>query len=459
MTVAPPIFVAGAGLPGGEARLMELAPVREAQVLVAGRKLLATLAHPTAEALPVGADVDGLLATLAERSARGLRVAVLCSGDPLFFGLGSRLLEHFGQERLHFAPAPGTLQAAAALCGLDVQSIRAVSLHGGRSRLPLLHALMDGGPVLALTDAASDPAGLAALLLERGFCGCTLHVLEELFLDAEGAPAARRRLRLSLQDAASRLRPSSADTAGQEEFSPTAQRVLVFVPHEATPARCVFRPDAAYAAQGGLITKAPVRAAALALLGVEEADTVWDLGAGSGAVGLEAAGLARRGLVAAVEAHPERAEQIRANRARFGVLHLEVVTASLPDALPRTPEEAGAVEVPLAICSGEEHDSDCPKIPRLPRPKRIFIGGGLGSPEAAEEILRRAWACLLPGGRLVASCVLLGSMERTRRFFAERSIEYGMEEIQSRQAVPLAGDLRLVPDNPVFLVHATKGDV
>ena len=434
-----PINVVGAGLPGGESRLMDFAPVRGAEVLAAGRSLLAALKHPTAENIPIGADIDGLLRTLADKRAQGRRITVLCSGDPLFFGLGSRLLAHFGAEALRFLPAPGTLSAAAGLCGIAVQDIRPVSLHGGRMWLPLLHALMEGGPVLALTDAASGPSGVANFLLERGLRGFTLHVLESISLDAEGFPKAGRHLRLSLEEAA-----TLADDA------PTAQRVLLFAPDGPRPPRSLFRPDAAYAVEQGLITKAPVRAFALSLLGVEEADTVWDLGAGCGSVGLEAAGFARRGLVVAVEAKPERVALIRENRARFQVLNLEVVTARLPDALPVAPEAAGPADLPLAFGSAG---------PLLPRPKRIFIGGGLGASEGAEaarDILARAWECLLPGGRLVVSCVLLGTLERVRRFFDDRGIAYGTELVQAQHGAPLAGDTRLVHDNPVFLLHAGK---
>ena len=433
------INVVGAGLPGGESRLMDLAPVRGAEVLAAGRSLLAALKHPTAENLPIGADIDGLLQTLADKRAQGQRITVLCSGDPLCFGLGSRLLAPFGPEFLRFLPAPGTLSAAAGLCGIAVQDIRTVSLHGGRARLPLVHALMAGEPVLALTDAASGPADVAGFLLERGLRGFSLHVLESISLDAEGFPKAGKHLRLSLEEAATR-----ADDA------PTAQRVLLFVPDGSRPPRRLFRPDTAYAVEQGLITKAPVRAFALSLLGVEETDTVWDLGAGCGSVGLEAAGLARRGFVVAVEAKPERVALIRENRAGFHALNLEVVTARLPDALPVAPEAAGPADLPLALG---------PAGPLLPRPKRIFIGGGLGASEGADsaaEILVRAWGCLLPGGRMVVSCVLLGTFERVRRFFDDRGIAYGIELVHAQRGAPLAGDLRLVPDNPVFLLHAGK---
>lgn len=439
MRTENPITVVGAGLPGGEPRLMDLAPVRGAEVLAAGRSLLVALKHPTAESIPIGADIDGLLQTLADKRAQGRRITVLCSGDPLFFGLGSRLLAHFGAETLRFLPAPGTLSAAAGMCGIAVQDIRTVSLHGGRARLPLLHALMEGGPVLVLTDAASGPAVVANFLLERGLRGFTLHVLESISLDAEGLPRAGRHLRLSLEEAA-----TLADDA------PTAQRVLLFVPDGPRPPCSLFRPDAAYAVERGLITKASVRAFALSLLAVEETDTVWDLGTGCGSVGLEAAGLVRRGLVVAVEAKPERVALIRENRARFQVLNFEVITARLPDALPLTPEASGPADLPLALG---------PAGPLLPRPKRIFIGGGLGTSEGAETaggILARAWDCLLPGGRLVVSCVLLGTLERVRRFFDDRGIAHGTELVQTQHASPLAGDLRFVPDNPVFLLHAAK---
>ena len=211
-------------------------------------------------------------------------------------------------------------------------------------------------------------------------------------------------------------------------------------------------PDASLAAENNLLTKATARAAGLAALGSEAGNTGWDLGAGSGAVSIEAARLACRGLVVAVEAKADRIPLIEENRRRFGAANLEILHGTLPDALD-------------ACCRG------------FPRPDRIFIGGGLGGGSgrgpggkpgrgnAAEpgashagQILHQAWEALVPGGRMVIHCVLLSTLESARECLARLGARAEVACIQASLSVPLAGDCRLQAQNPVFLISACKGE-
>jgi precorrin-6Y C5,15-methyltransferase (decarboxylating) len=168
----------------------------------------------------------------------------------------------------------------------------------------------------------------------------------------------------------------------------------------------------------------------LACLGILPGDTVWDIGAGSGAVSIDASRLAWRGRVFAVEPKPARAAAIRVNRKRCRACTVEIVEGLFPDC--------------LAAAS-------------LPRPQRIFLGGGLGgASEKAEALLRSAWDQLLPGGRLAAHCVLLASLERARAVLGALAGEVAVSVVTAAESTPLAGDLRLQALNPVFLVTARK---
>jgi precorrin-6Y C5,15-methyltransferase (decarboxylating) len=89
----------------------------------------------------------------------------------------------------------------------------------------------------------------------------------------------------------------------------------------------------------------------------------------------------------------------------------------------------------------------------LPAPDRIFLGGGLGS---GDEVLHQACSRLNPGGRIVAHCVLLGSLNRAREAFTAMGWPYEITQVQSACAVPLAGDLRLDANNPVFIIAAQR---
>ncbi|MGW0662403.1 precorrin-6Y C5,15-methyltransferase (decarboxylating) subunit CbiT [Streptodolium elevatio] len=133
-------------------------------------------------------------------------------------------------------------------------------------------------------------------------------------------------------------------------------------------------PDDAYRSDGQL-TKREVRAVTLAALAPRPGELLWDVGAGSGSIGIEWLRSHDACRAVAIESHEERADRVRANAADLGVPWLYVLVGAAP----------GALDL-LA-------DTDTPDA--------VFIGGGLTVPGVVE----RCWAALRPGGRLVANAV------------------------------------------------------
>ena len=460
-----PLYVIGLGLPAGRdeaASRREFSPrpalgslpvLAAAEILIGGKAQLAAFADHPAEKLVVGADMAALYERLDANRRAGRIQVVLCNGDPLFFGLGARLAERFGPEALRVLPGTSSLQAAAAFLGLSWENVTPVSLHGRSSRLPLAHALIaaraGGGPVFLLTDSSNPPVSVAAFMKERGHDRYSLHLMENLHLTSEGVRA-ERYTSLSVDQALSLVPENSGEKTPR-------QLVMLLEPDrsesdEQTSGWPFGLPDASLATENSLLTKAPARAAGLAALGIEAGHTVWDLGAGSGAVSIEAARLAWRGLVVAVEGKADRISLIEKNRRRFGAANLEILHGILPGS--------------LHVC-----------CERFPRPDRIFIGGGLGGGSGkglgygtgrgnaagtgesdAGNILHKAWEALLPGGRMVIHCVLLSTLEFARDRLAHLGASVDVTCIQASLSVPLAGDCRLQAQNPVFLVSVCKGE-
>lgn len=483
----PPVYVMGLGLPapcgraadspwaGVAARLRGHPLLREADILIGGKAQLAAFAEHPAERIVVDADIPGLYARMERARAKGKRLVVLCSGDPLFFGLGARLIELFGPESLRFIPAVSSLQASAAFLGLAWEDLLPVSLHGRRDMARLAHALAAGRPLFLLCDKKNTPRTIAAWMLERGCDAFRMHVLDNLCCGADGQVRAERHAVFRLDQAMVWDDPVTTDQNGAFA-SGAVQRVILLVPEDpadgpdagrelppgnterackgslrpdsARSASGARRPfgvrDAAFAVENNLVTKAPIRAAGLAALAIAPHHIVWDLGAGSGAVSVEAARLAYLGQVFAVEQSPARLRLIRENRQRFGVANLEIVPGNMPGILPALP-------------ALENEDAFCASFP-LPRPHRIFLGGGLGGDfRTAREIVRTAWAALLPGGRLLAHCILLSSLERARALLRELDASsISVSCLQASHSAPLARDMRLEAQNPVFLVLAEK---
>jgi precorrin-6Y C5,15-methyltransferase (decarboxylating) len=405
---AAAIEVVGLGMGGGLHR-SEMERIVSADVLAAGARLLERFAHLRGERVVLGSPLERGLSRIEEAFAQGLRVVVLADGDPLYFGIGTRLIERFGRENLHFHPGVCAVQAACARIGMPWQDLPAVSLHGRSDTGPLFSALAAKGRAAVYTDNENTPDAVARLLLERGIEDATVWVLEDL-----GSPGEKVR-RVTPQEA--------ADASPGMSFSALS---LVVVEGALSPAGppMLGRPDESYQRPDGLITKWPARATSLAALRLPQGGVLWDVGAGCGAVAIEACALMPGGRVFAVERDPERHQAVKANVRAFGAWQVKAVKGEAPEA--------------FSI---------------LPDPDRVFVGGSLGHGTAA---LAEACRRLVPGGRVVVNTVLLGSLQAALAHFRELGWSAETCQVQASLSAPLAGDQRLAAQNPVFIISADK---
>jgi precorrin-6B C5,15-methyltransferase / cobalt-precorrin-6B C5,C15-methyltransferase len=333
--------------------------IAQAAVVFGGKRhldLAATVITGEARAWPQPFD-----AAMADVLAlRGRKVCVLASGDPFFFGVGVTLARHVEPSEFTTYPAPSAFSLAASRLGWGLQDIETVSLHGRALDLirPLLHP---GRRVLALTSDGQGPAALARLVTDLGFGLSRLTILEALGGDSEKIRTIPAR-DFALTDI------DPLNIVALEVEADAQARVL---PLGFGLADALFEHD-------GQITKREIRAMTLSALSPRRGDLLWDIGAGSGSIGIEWM-LGHPSMRAiGIEHNPERAARARRNAAHFGVPGLQIIQGKAPEAL------AG-----------------------LPRPDAIFIGGG-GS---GDGVLDAAMAALKVGGRLVANAVTL-EMER-----------------------------------------------
>ncbi|GAA4676474.1 bifunctional cobalt-precorrin-7 (C(5))-methyltransferase/cobalt-precorrin-6B (C(15))-methyltransferase [Streptomyces chumphonensis] len=362
------------------------AALREAEVVVGGARQLGLLpaecgAQRVVWPSPLRPAVPGVLAAHADR-----RVAVLASGDPLFYGIGRALTEELGAERLRVLPHPSSVAYACARLGWPVEDTEVVTAVG-RPVARLAAALHDGRRVLVLSAGAGTPAEVAELLRDRGFGPSRMSVLERL------GGAEERRVEGTAQ-----TWPHPAGDAlnvvGVECRWDGVTPRLGAVPG---------LPDGAYESDGQL-TKRHVRAATLGALAPAPGELLWDVGGGSGSVGVEWMRTHPSCRAVAVERDAERAGRIARNAERLGVPGLRVVRGTAPEAL------AG-----------------------LPVPDAVFVGGGLTTP----GLLDACWDALPAGGRLVANTVTLES----EALLAERYRRHGgdLVRLAVAHAVPVGG--------------------
>jgi precorrin-6Y C5,15-methyltransferase (decarboxylating) len=333
---------------------------------------------------------------------------VLASGDPLFFGVGSILIKALGPENVAIYPNISSIAAAFARIKEPWSQVRVVSLHGRKNDEALFSALNEGNTVAVFTDPANNPAWIAKKLIAEDFANIKMCVLESLGTDAE------RINWYSLEQAAG-LAFSEPNLVILKRGSP-AQR-LKNLPHLGIP-------DNYFVHEKGLITKSEIRAISLAKLELLPEHILWDLGAGSGSVSVEAALLARRGKVIAVEKNPARVNQININMNQFGITNMEVVQALLPDGLAD-----------------------------LPQPDRIFIGGGGRN---LAQIIKVAAGFLKPNGIVVINTVLMPNVLKAMETLEALDFKTSMVQAQISHSRKMPWAERLEAQNPVWIVSGRR---
>ncbi|WPO70782.1 precorrin-6y C5,15-methyltransferase (decarboxylating) subunit CbiE [Streptomyces sp. KN37] len=371
-----------AGLPAASRAVLA-----DAEVVVGGPRQLGLLpadacpGERVAWPSPLRPAVRALLAGHA-----GRRVAVLASGDPMFYGIGRALTEELGADRLRVLPHPSSVSLACARLGWPVEDTEVITLVG-RPAARLAAALHDGRRLLVLSAGAATPGEVAALLRDRGFGPSRMRVLEQLGSAHECAYE-------GVADAWSHAPGDPLNVVAVEcRRAPDALRL------GAAPGL----PDAAYESDGQL-TKRHVRAATLAALAPAPGELLWDVGGGSGSIAVEWMRTHPSCRAVTVEKNAVRAERIVRNAEHLGVPGLRVVTGAAPAALDA-----------------------------LPTPDAVFIGGGLTAP----GLLDACWAALPAGGRLVANTVTMES----EALLADRYRRHGGELVRLAvaQAVPVGG--------------------
>ena len=387
------IGIDGATLPPGAADLLA-----EASLVVGGRRHLERHAPHAVRTVELG-DLDPALRELA--TATGPAV-VLASGDPGFFGI-VRSLRSAGLE-FTVLPAVSSVQRLAALAGRPWDDLAVVSAHG-RALGPVLNVCRARPAVAVLTGPDCGPAQLGAGL--HGWQR-TLVIAEDL-----GGPGEQ----LSIVD---------AETAALRTWR-DPNVLLCLADPAAVPERSWYAGGTAaeewalsedeFAHRDGMITKAEVRAVALARLAPRLGTLVWDVGAGSGAVGVECARLGA--AVIAVEQDPVQCVRIVSNTTKHQV-DVRLVEGAAPTALDG-----------------------------LPRPDAVFVGGG------GPAVVR---ACAAVGAdRVVVALAAVDKLAVTRDVLRDSGYRVNGTQLSASRLADLPdGGSRLAAINPVFLLWGTR---
>jgi len=356
---------------------------------------------------PLAPALESIRQTLASGD-----VGLLASGDPLFFGIGRRMLKEFGSEQMLILPAFSTMQEACARFHLPWDDMALVSLHG-RKTLHVPGLLLAREKTFAFTDRRNTPARLARQLVDYLepieaddlLAHCRVHVAE------------------NLGSAEERLFSGTLAEAARQDFAELNVLIITRpgLAEENLPVFGLGEEEIAHSR--GLITKDEVRAVTLHALRLPGAGVFWDLGAGSGSISMAAARMHPGLTVFTVDHSAEAVANVQRNIRQFGCYNIIPVQGEAP-----------------AVLSG------------LPDPDRVFIGGSGGR---LAEIIGHAAQRLPSNGRMVVNGVIGQTVAEAPQYMAEQGLKVAMTRIQiERTAFPEREPGTIL--NPITVMTGSK---
>lgn len=373
--------------------------ITKADYVIGGKRHHALIDATKAERITWPSPFDALIKTLQD--LRGKQVAVLTTGDPLWFSVGNRIANSFSLDEVRFHPHVSAFQLAAARMGWALQDVDCLTAHG--RPLERLHPfLQPARKLLTLTSNGQAVSEIATMLTALGYGNSKLTALCNL-----GGPK-ETRFDAAAKDWAHTI--PDLNTLAVECIPATDAQILP---------QFYGLPDTTFI-HDGTMTKQEVRAITLAKLVPTPGGLLWDVGCGCGSVAVEWMRTARHAQAIGIEPREDRRAMAAQNAHKLGGFDLTLIAEAAPDALKG-----------------------------LPPPDAIFIGGGL-----TNAVFEHCLNALKPMGRLVCNAVTLDS----EQILLEMCKNHGgtLSKLQCTYAVPVGQKTGWKPAMPVTQYSLVK---
>lgn len=350
------------------------------------------------------------------------KVVVLATGDPMCHGVGSFLTAKLGRECVVILPNISILQLACARLGQPWQEARIGSVHNRdagewtigagpeHGLYALLQLLRQANFAVIFTSPENGPARIARMLLNES--------LESEFDMAVAECLLQKQERIcewmSIEEAADAVFADPNIVLLRRR--PAVREALFGLPDDRFQQRT---PDK------GLITKREVRAVSLARMALRPDSVVWDIGAGSGAVGLEAARLCPQGHVYAIEKNEADVAIAANNRASLRVTNYTLHHGRAPTGLET-----------------------------WPAPDAVFIGGSGGE---LRELIVLCLQRLRTDGQLVMNFATIENLGAAVDALKTAGAEWDVVQLQASRSRPILDMHRMQAENPIWIICARRG--
>lgn len=419
------LYIIGIGYRPFDKRTREI--ILGSDVILLSKRLLDVFSHyeefdAVRNKVSVPGSVDETIEFIHDNRATK-KIVLAASGDPLFSGIGKRAVDEFGKTAVVIIPDLSSVQMAFARIKETWEDAFFVSLHGGpdpaeRRRLPyemqdIPFLIERYNKIAILTDRENSPSAIAQEVVQTAAFGAepldfTMYVCERLGYENEkitaGTPEEIAGMSFEEPNVVVLLR------SGLPAFRPSIFPAFGLSENEISHSR-------------GLITKDEVRAATIHKLRLPKRGVLWDIGAGSGSIAIEASRLFPSLNVFAVEKDMEQVVNIRKNRVSYQASNIKIIEGAAPDVLRE-----------------------------LPAPDRVFIGGSGGRLGEIMSVIAER----MPSGIVVINATKMDTLNKAIGELERTGFVVNISQVSVSRTSPAGIGSHLSALNPVFIISGNK---
>jgi precorrin-6B C5,15-methyltransferase / cobalt-precorrin-6B C5,C15-methyltransferase len=406
------------GIAGLNTQMLE--KIEHSSVLAGSERLVSYVSNFVGKKIIFDNLAQGI-AEIQEYDQQDQEITILATGDPLFFGIGRLLLQHFTAENLSFYPHLSSIQLAFNQIKIPWHDAEIMSVHG-RSLENLIPLWKKGAKkIFILTDRVNNPQAIASL-----YCDLDLPVHYDFYICENLGSNQAQFYQFNS--------PVAIEKLSQQKTNFEALNVVILIRQDLTNTELNLQnlpligiPDQnflSFSDRPSLLTKREIRLQILGQLNLQPKQIVWDLGAGTGSVSIEIARLCPTSRIYAIEKTAMGISLIEQNSQRFQVSNITAING----------------EAPLIL-------------QELPNPERIFIGGSGGNLSA---ILEYCLQKLKINGILVLALTTLEHFHHCLNYCQQAQLDYDVIHLQISRSVAINHLTRLSPLNPISLISVTK---
>ena len=438
------IYIIGIGVEGKSSlsqRALKL--IGDAGLLVGGRRHLASFPEFIRRKVIIGSNLEEIVKIIKNHSSLTTDhspTVILATGDPNFFGIADFIIKKVGRELVEIIPNVSAMQEAFARIKESWNDARFLSVHGrskgqgargkGQEEIAIeniVDEIIKYSKVGIFTDPDNTPAKIAKALLNKDIDNYKAYVCEDLGTEkeriTEGTLSNIARKRFSPLNVMILVR-QRLEVRGKRQNHNLQPSAFSLQPPASNLSLPFGIPDSKFSHTKGMITKEEIRVIAVSKLKLKNDSIVWDVGAGCGSISIEAALLAGKGKVFAIEKEKSRAMHIEKNKRRFAISNLEIINGNAPDCLKE-----------------------------LPMPDAVFIGGG---GEDIGKILAVCSKKLTARGIIVVNAITLDTLKAATDFFKKSNWNSETVSVNIAKTKDIAKLQLFNAYNPIFITIGEK---